>query len=67
VEAVLFILLFKQNSSDELTVDIGEDRILMEAHKSNYKLDVYLPRMVDQDGATAQFNKDSKVNTDTLQ
>jgi len=39
----------------------------MEAHKSNYKLDVYLPRTVDQDGATAQFNKDSKVNTDTLQ
>lgn len=34
----------------------------MEAHKSNYKLDVYLPRTVDQDGATAQFNNDSKVN-----
>jgi PIH1 CS-like domain len=61
---VLLILFCQQNSSEELTVDIGEDRILMEAHKSNYKLDVYLPRTVDQDGATAQFNKDSKVNTD---
>jgi len=33
----------------------------MQAHKSNYKLDVYLPHFVDQDGATAKFDRDSKV------
>jgi hypothetical protein len=64
-EGSFIYLIFLQNSFEELTVDIGEDRILMEAHKSNYKLDVYLPRTVDQDGVTAQFNRDSKVNTDS--
>ncbi|XP_059476526.1 PIH1 domain-containing protein 1 [Neocloeon triangulifer] len=50
-------------SSAELTADIGEDRILVQAHKSNYKLDVFLPHLVDQDAVTAQFDRDSKILT----
>ncbi|XP_065338942.1 PIH1 domain-containing protein 1 isoform X2 [Cloeon dipterum] len=48
------------SSAEELTLDVGEDRILMQAHKTNYKLDVYLPHLIEQDKVTAQFNKDSK-------
>ncbi|CAB3367512.1 Hypothetical predicted protein [Cloeon dipterum] len=49
------------SSAEELTLDVGEDRILMQAHKTNYKLDVYLPHLIDQDKVSAQFNKDSKI------
>lgn len=54
------------NSSKTLTLDLGEDRILLHAHPSLYHLDIYLPYNLNQEDSGAQFNKDNKVLTLTL-
>ncbi|KAF4520024.1 hypothetical protein B566_EDAN007172 [Ephemera danica] len=53
-------------SAAELDVDIGEDRIVACGRKSGYLLDVFLPHLVVQDAAKAQFNRDTRVLTLTL-
>ncbi|XP_038058926.1 PIH1 domain-containing protein 1-like [Patiria miniata] len=49
-----------------LSLDLGEDRVLLHAHPNRYHLDIYLPFDVDTDESGAQFNKDNKVLTLTL-
>ncbi|XP_054766716.2 PIH1 domain-containing protein 1-like [Lytechinus pictus] len=49
-----------------LTVDLGEDRILLHAHPKAYHLDIYLPFDVDQDFSGSQFNRDTQILTLTL-
>jgi len=44
-----------------LTLDIGEDRILLETRSNVYRLDIYLPFLLLQDDCTAQFNRGTKV------
>ena len=44
-------------SKRELTLDIGEDRIVLEARKVGYLLDIFLPYRLDQDGTRAQFDR----------
>jgi len=43
-------------SKRELTLDIGEDRLVLEARKVGYLLDIFLPYSLDQDGTRAQFD-----------
>jgi len=44
-----------------LTLDIGEDRILLETRSNVYCLDVYLPFLLIQADCVAQFNRRTKV------
>lgn len=49
-----------------LTLDIGEDRILLETRSNVYRLDIYLPFLLLQDDCTAQFNRQTKILTVTM-
>lgn len=49
-----------------LTVDLGEDRILLHAHPKAYHLDIFLPFDVDQDFSGSQYNRDTQTLTLTL-
>jgi hypothetical protein len=55
-----------QSSSRRLTLDVGEDRIVLDSPgqigQQAYKLDVFIPYSVDQDKCSATFNTDTKVN-----
>merc|ERR1711874_124742 len=44
-------------SKRELTLDIGEDRLVLEARKVGYLLDIFLPYSLGQDGTKAQFDR----------
>ena len=44
-----------------LTLDIGEDRLLLETRSSVYHLDIYLPFFLHQYDCAAQFNRRTKV------
>lgn len=54
-------------SSRGLTLDVGEDRIVLDSPglvgKQAYKLDVFIPYSVDQDRCSASFNTDTKILT----
>ncbi|XP_072016431.1 PIH1 domain-containing protein 1-like [Amphiura filiformis] len=60
------IKLPKVKSAKLLTLDLGEDRIVLHAHPSAYYLDIYLPFYIMQEDSGAQFNRDTKVLTLTL-
>ncbi|XP_022094775.1 PIH1 domain-containing protein 1-like [Acanthaster planci] len=49
-----------------LSLDLGEDRVLLHAHPNLYHLDIYLPFSVDAEESGAQFNRDNKILTLTL-
>jgi len=52
-----------QKMAASLTLDIGEDRILLETRSSVYRLDIYLPFLLVQDNCVAQFNRQRKVRS----
>ena len=45
-----------------LTLDIGEDRILLETRSNVYHLDIFLPFLLIQADCVAQFNRRTKVS-----
>ena len=47
--------------ANSLTLDVGEDRILLQARSTVYRLDIYLPYDVIQEDVGAQFNRKTKV------
>lgn len=49
-----------------INLDIGEDRIVLEAHPKKYFLDIFLPYPLEQDECGAQFNTDEKILTLTM-
>ncbi|XP_069695549.1 PIH1 domain-containing protein 1-like [Periplaneta americana] len=57
-------------SSRDLTLDVGEDRIILDSPgqvgQQAYKLDVFIPYLIDQDKCLADFNTDTKILTLTL-
>jgi len=53
--------LFKQVSSQEVSLDVGEDRILVESHRHGYVFDKFVNYRLQQDRAQALFDKTSKV------
>lgn len=50
-----------QTSVKEITLDIGEDRILLEARKKGYLLDAFVDYQIDGGRVSAQFNTETKV------
>lgn len=50
-----------QTSAKEITLDIGEDRILLEARKKGYLLDAFVDYQIDGSRISAQFNTKTKV------
>ena len=42
--------------SRDFTLDIGEDRLVLEARKANYLLDLFLPYSIRQEGVEASFH-----------
>ncbi|CAG9840560.1 unnamed protein product [Diabrotica balteata] len=53
-------------SIKELTLDVGEDRILLESKTRGYLLDVFIPYIVKQKTCSADFNKSTKILTVTM-
>jgi len=51
----------QQKSAATLTLDVGEDRILLETRSNIYHLDIYLPYDILQEECAAQFNNKTKV------
>ncbi|XP_025828984.1 PIH1 domain-containing protein 1 [Agrilus planipennis] len=52
--------------SEELTLDVGEDRIILECKTRNYLLDIFLPCLLNQELVQSEFNIDSKILTITM-
>lgn len=44
-------------SQKELSLDLGEDRVVVEARKANHLFDFFLPLNIEQSQASAQFNQ----------
>ncbi|XP_055548715.1 PIH1 domain-containing protein 1 [Wyeomyia smithii] len=48
-------------SSNEITLDIGEDRILLEARKRGYLLDAFVDYSIDSNKVKANFNTETRM------
>lgn len=48
-------------SANEITLDIGEDRIVLEARKKGYMLDTFVDYQLDSNQVNAQFNTVTKM------
>ncbi|XP_025099637.1 PIH1 domain-containing protein 1-like [Pomacea canaliculata] len=53
-------------TAQTLTLDVGEDRILLETRSNVYHLDIYLPYNIVQEDAGAQFDRCTKILTLTM-
>merc|ERR1719422_2865967 len=51
---------------ENMLVEVGEDRIVVEARKCGYLLDVFVPFEIDQDAVGAEFHRDKQVLTLTM-
>ena len=60
------IELPKLLSSNSLTLDLGEDRILLATRSNVYYLDIYLPFSINQDDSGAEFDFKRKILTITM-
>ncbi len=60
---LLYVFSRQVRTVRELTLDVGEDRMVMEARKAGYILDVFLPFRMDGDGCSARFHRDRHVLT----
>lgn len=49
-----------------LSVDVGEDRIVLETRSNKYYLDIFLPYLLIQEDCVAQFNRKTRILTLTL-
>ncbi len=50
-------------SAKEVTLDVGGDRIVVEARRAGFLLDTFVPFDVDQDGVRAEFHKEKMLLT----
>ncbi|XP_063922562.1 PIH1 domain-containing protein 1 [Zophobas morio] len=53
-------------STKELTLDVGEDRIVIESTSKHYLLDIFVPLVIRQSSCTSIFNKSTKILTVTM-
>lgn len=53
-------------SIKDLTLDVGQDRIILESRQRGYLLDIFLPYMIRQQGVQAQLNKAIGIITITM-
>jgi len=54
-------------SQREMTLDLGEDRLVLEARRVGYSLDIFLPYRLNQEKCGAQFNGVTQELTITMQ
>ncbi|XP_062566977.1 PIH1 domain-containing protein 1-like [Saccostrea cucullata] len=52
--------------ANTLTIDVGEDRLVLETRSNKYYLDIYLPYLLVQEDCVAQFNRKTRILTLTL-
>ncbi|XP_061176430.1 PIH1 domain-containing protein 1-like [Saccostrea echinata] len=52
--------------ANTLTIDVGEDRLVLETRSNKYYLDIYLPYLLIQEDCVAQFNRKTRILTLTL-
>lgn len=60
------INLPKVKTVNSVTLDIGEDRILLETRSNVYYLDIYLPFYLVQNECGSQFNRKTRILTITM-
>merc|ERR550519_49436 len=53
-------------SQREMTLDVGEDRVVVEARRVGYLLDIFLPHRLNQENCGAQFNRVTQELTITM-
>ncbi|KAK1798332.1 hypothetical protein P4O66_007788, partial [Electrophorus voltai] len=51
----------KYSSACSLVLDLGEDRLLLNARPSRFHLDIYFPFFVDQENSSAQYSTKTQV------
>ncbi|XP_026870478.1 PIH1 domain-containing protein 1 isoform X1 [Electrophorus electricus] len=54
------------SSACSLVLDLGEDRLLLNARPSRFHLDIYFPFFVDQENSSAQYSTKTQVLTVTM-
>ncbi|KAL3269848.1 hypothetical protein HHI36_008906, partial [Cryptolaemus montrouzieri] len=53
-------------NADELKLDVGEDRIIIECEQRNYLLDIFVPVVLRPDSTISIFDKATKILTVTM-
>ncbi|XP_037921938.1 PIH1 domain-containing protein 1 isoform X2 [Hermetia illucens] len=61
VEIIAEFFLPKCITAEEIILDIGEDRVLIECMKHGYLFDKFVDYSIDQDNVVAKFNKATKM------
>ncbi|XP_049324202.1 PIH1 domain-containing protein 1 isoform X1 [Astyanax mexicanus] len=54
------------SSARSLLLDLGEDRLVLNARPSLFQLDIFFPFLVNQESSAAQYNTNSQVLTVTM-
>ncbi|KAF4093193.1 hypothetical protein AMELA_G00030180 [Ameiurus melas] len=54
------------SSVRSLVLDLGEDRLVLNARPSLFHLDIFLPFLIDQENSGAQYNTDTQILTVTM-
>ncbi|XP_071115175.1 PIH1 domain-containing protein 1-like isoform X2 [Haliotis cracherodii] len=60
------IQLPKVKTASTLTLDVGEDRVVLDTRSNVYYLDIYLPYNVIQEEVGSQFHRKNKILTITM-
>ena len=55
-----------QNTSKNICLEVGEDRVLLKTRPNLFYLDVDLPYLLDSEETGSQFNRQCKVLTVTI-
>lgn len=55
-----------QNSSKNISLEVGEDRVLLKTRPNLFYLDIDLPFLLNSEETGSQFNRQSKVLTVTI-
>lgn len=51
-------------SAKDLAVDIGEDRIVVEANRTGYLIDIFVPYSIQQENVSATLDTNKGVSED---
>lgn len=55
-----------QNSSKNISLEVGEDRLLLKTRPNLFNLDIDLPFLLNNEETGSQFNRQCKVLTVTI-
>lgn len=55
-----------QNSSKHISLEVGEDRVLLKTRPNLFDLDIDLPYLLNSDETGSQFNTQTNVLTVTM-